>query len=124
MQRLSIYANDVALFIRPSAQDMSFVRNALHIFGEASGLKVNYAKSSAILIRGDEQDQLRVADVLQCQAGEFPCRYLGLQLAIRQLTRAQWQPLLDQAKRFVPTWQRGTNSAGRQASAGEVCCGS
>ncbi|KAE8807520.1 Serine/threonine-phosphatase BSL2-like protein [Hordeum vulgare] len=69
MQRLSIYADDFALFIRPSAQDMCFVRNALHIFGEASDLKVNYAKSSAILIRGDEQDQLRVADVLQCQAG-------------------------------------------------------
>ncbi|KAE8799243.1 trafficking protein particle complex subunit 5 [Hordeum vulgare] len=55
---------------------MRFVRNALHIFGEASGLKVNYTKSSAILIRGNEQDQQRVADVLQCQAGEFPCKYL------------------------------------------------
>ncbi|KAE8813339.1 reverse transcriptase [Hordeum vulgare] len=42
LQCLSIYADDVALFIRPSPQDMGVVRNTLHIFGEASGLKVNY----------------------------------------------------------------------------------
>ncbi|KAE8777808.1 hypothetical protein D1007_49394 [Hordeum vulgare] len=107
MQRLSIYADDVALFIRPSAQDMSFVRNALHIFGEAFGLKVNIAKSSAILIRGDEQDQLRVADVLQCQAGEFPCRYLGLQLAIRQLTRRNGNPFWTKPSASCPRGREG-----------------
>ena len=37
MQRLLIYADDVALFIRPSARDLQFVRRALHIFGQVSG---------------------------------------------------------------------------------------
>lgn len=59
MQRLSIYADDVALFIRPSETDLSFVRCALHAFGEASGLRVNYGKSSAILIRGSNEDKDR-----------------------------------------------------------------
>lgn len=107
MQRLSIYADDVALFIRPSTRDLQFVRQALHIFGAASGLRVNYAKSSAIIIRGDELDQRRVAEMLHCQVGEFPCKYLGLQLAIRQLTRAEWQQMIDHAKCFVPACQRG-----------------
>ena len=104
---LSIYADDVALFIRPSEGDLSFVRSALHAFGKASGLCVNYQKSSAILIRGNEIDQARVEAMLQCNIGESPCKYLGLELAIRQLTGAVWQPIMDKAKKLVPALQRG-----------------
>lgn len=45
--------------------------------------------------------------MLNCSLTEFPCKYLGLQLAIRQLTRAEWQPILDSARKLVPAWQRG-----------------
>ena len=107
MQRISIYANDVALFIKPTVMDLSFVKETLKAFGEASGLKVNYRKSSAIVIRGDVDDRQRVAALLKCDLAEFPCRYLGLQLAIKNLTRAEWQPMLDKVTYFVPAWQRG-----------------
>jgi hypothetical protein len=42
-----------------------------------------------------------------CQIVQFPIRYLGLQLAIRPLTKAQWQPVLDRLIDFLPAWQRG-----------------
>jgi len=107
VQRISIYADDVALFIKPTAQDLDFVRAALGAFVEASGLHVNYRKSSAIVIRGDLEDKQRVANLLQCELAEFPCKYLRLQLAIKSLTRADWQPMLDQVRHHVPAWQRG-----------------
>ena len=44
-QRLSIYADDVALFIKPTEMDLIFVKQALASFGEASGLEVSYNKS-------------------------------------------------------------------------------
>lgn len=44
--------------------------------------------------------------VLQCQIGEFPYKYRGLQLAIKKLTKADWQLMLDQAKNFVLVCQR------------------
>ena len=97
----------MAFFVRPSTQDLEFVRCALEIFGEASGLRVNYSKSSAILITNDAEDRARLQSLLQCPIDEFPCRYLGLQLAIKNLTKAQWQPLLDQVRHFIPAWQRG-----------------
>ena len=50
MQRISIFADDVALFFKPLRQDLETVQLILNAFGEASGLKVNYAKSSAIVI--------------------------------------------------------------------------
>lgn len=82
LQRLSIFADDVVLFIKPTVQDLDFVREAFHIFGNASGLHINYSKSSAILIRSDDSEKLRVASALPWKIDNFPCRYLGLQLAI------------------------------------------
>lgn len=39
--------------------------------------------------------------------GSFPCRYLGIHLAIKQMTRADWQPFLDQVRNIISAWQRG-----------------
>lgn len=38
-QSLSFYADDVALFVKPTVTDLTFVRTALHAFGNASGLR-------------------------------------------------------------------------------------
>ncbi|KAK1643786.1 hypothetical protein QYE76_061591 [Lolium multiflorum] len=78
----------------------------LALFGEASGLCVNYHKTSATLIRGTVRDKALVGNLLHCNISEFPIRYLGLQLALRPLTKAQWQPLLDAVIHIVPAWQR------------------
>jgi hypothetical protein len=37
----------------------------------------------------------------------FPIKYLGLQLALHPLTKAQWQPILDRVIDCLPAWQRG-----------------
>lgn len=37
----------------------------------------------------------------------FPCKYLGLQLSIKQLTRSDWQPIIDEVLNFLPGWQKG-----------------
>jgi hypothetical protein len=107
LQRLSIYADDVVLFTRPTVSDLTAVRDLLAVFGHASGLQVNFCKSSATVIRGDEQDEARAAGILGCPTVKFPIRYLGLQLALRPLTKAQWQPALDRIIDFLPAWQRG-----------------
>jgi hypothetical protein len=50
-QRVSIYADDVIIFIKPAVQDLIAVRELLAFFGVASGLVVNYRKTLATLIR-------------------------------------------------------------------------
>ncbi|KAM0834610.1 hypothetical protein ACQ4PT_063479 [Festuca glaucescens] len=106
-QRLSIYADDVVLFVKPNSMDLMAVREILGIFGEASGLRVNYLKTSATMIRGTILDKEAVGQALHCNIVDFPIRYLGLQLALRPLTKAQWQPMLDAAMHIMPAWQRG-----------------
>lgn len=50
-QRLSIYADDVALFIKPVEEELLLTKEILDIFGKASGLVTNFNKSSIIPIR-------------------------------------------------------------------------
>jgi hypothetical protein len=107
LQRISIYADDVVLFLKPITHEINVIKQILATFGEASGLQVNYAKTSATVIRGTAEDETRIGEQLGCACVPFPIRYLGLQLALRPLTRAGWQPLLDSAVKLVPSWQRG-----------------
>ncbi|KAM0829792.1 hypothetical protein ACQ4PT_066642 [Festuca glaucescens] len=106
-QRISIYADDVAMFVKPEVHDLVVVRTIFQMFGDASGLRVNYNKTSVTVIRGDAHDKMRVKHVLQCEIGEFPCKYLGLQLSTRELTKAQWLPVLDHVIASLPACQRG-----------------
>ena len=42
----SFYADDVVMFLRPAANDLTNIRQLLDIFGHASGLVTNMSKSS------------------------------------------------------------------------------
>ncbi|KAM0856861.1 hypothetical protein ACQ4PT_048828 [Festuca glaucescens] len=97
IQRTLVYAGDVVLFFRPETQELQAIKAILQIFGEASGLRINYRKTTATLIRGGEVEE-RITSVLDCQLVNFPIRYLGLQLALRPLTKAEWQPMIDKTR--------------------------
>jgi hypothetical protein len=107
IQWTSIYADDVVMFIKPTVSDLVVARETLKIFRTASGLRMNYIKSSATLIRGDAQDEILVSALLEPIA-RFPIKYLGLQLVIRPLTKAEGQPVLDKFLVCIPLWQGGT----------------
>jgi hypothetical protein len=48
--QLSLYADDVVLFLRPIASDIGIDLWILELFGEASGLKINIYKSDVVTI--------------------------------------------------------------------------
>ena len=95
------------LFVKPLVADLRAVKGILQVFGDASGLKVNYTKSVATLIRGSDEERLLVQNTLECKLEDFHIKYLGLQLAVRPLTRAEWKPMIDKATAFMSPWQQG-----------------
>jgi hypothetical protein len=95
------------MFVKPLVQDLVTVKEILRIFSNSSGLTVNYNKSSTVVIQGEVEDGMVVKHVLYCELGEFPCRYLGLQLSTIQLNKVHWQPVLDHVVASLPAWQRG-----------------
>jgi hypothetical protein len=100
---VSLYADDVVLFCHPSQSDMTDVKSVLQISDRASGLQVNYNKSSATLLNCEPEDALRINETLGFQIAELPLTYLGIALTIRHPTTAQLQSLVQKAAGMLPT---------------------
>jgi hypothetical protein len=75
---VSIYADDVVLFLKPRMEELFLVKEILKIFGTASGLVTNVRKCSITPIQCEEQDMIVVQDSMPCNVVEFPCKYLGV----------------------------------------------
>ena len=86
-QRLSLYADDVALFISSNGEDLQLTKDILQIFGEASGLQTNLQKSCVIPIQCGEGIVEEVNNTLQCNTSSFPTTYLGLLISDKKLRR-------------------------------------
>jgi hypothetical protein len=46
-----------------------------------------------------------VQQLLPCDQLDFPCRYLGLPLSLKKLTKGQLQPIIDRMADQLPGWK-------------------
>jgi hypothetical protein len=74
-------------------------------FGEASGLKHNVHNSSVYPICCGEQEVEVLQDQLPRELSAFPCKYLGLPLSLKRLTRNQLQPIIDRIAAQLEGWK-------------------
>jgi hypothetical protein len=79
------YGDDTLIIMQADVHQIIFLKSLLHRFGQATGLKVNYAKSSLIPINISEERVRLFTTALQCQLGTLPFTYLGLPLRISAL---------------------------------------
>jgi hypothetical protein len=103
--RVSLYADDVVLFINLVAEDMIMVLDILHLLGEASGLYNNNQKSSVYPIRCHEDNLEVVHQFWPCEISSFPCKYLGLPLSLHKLKREHVWPIVDKIANQLPGWK-------------------
>ena len=103
--RISLYADDVTIFLRPAAADINITLQLLQLFGDASGLKTNVQKSNVLPIQCAEEDMVTIQNLLPCEVQNFLCKYLGLPLAIKKLTKEQFQPIIDRTAHQLPGWK-------------------
>jgi hypothetical protein len=101
----SFYADDVILFIRPTIQEATAVKQILSIFGEASGLRTNLTKCSITPIYDGEEAMDGIFSILGCQVQPFPIIYLGLPLSARAVPKASYQALVEQVAGKLPPCQ-------------------
>ena len=108
--RTSLYADDAALFVRPTLEDITTVRHLLQIFGDATGLH----KSEFYRISCDTLDLEAIAAAFSARSAIFPCKYLGLPLHVGRTKRADEQILIDKIGARLPGWKgRLLTRAGR-----------
>ena len=103
--RLSLFADDVALVVKPVEREIRVAMQIFELFGDASGLRVNYLKSAVTLIRCEQIDCGHLLQLLPCQAALFPCTYLGLPLSTKRLPKACLQSYVEKLALRLPSWR-------------------
>jgi hypothetical protein len=103
--RISMYADDVVLFLCPVVEDIEITMYILSLFGDATGLKTNQQKSNVLLIKCENTDISNVQALLPCPLADFPCKYLGLPLILKKLTRNQVQSYVDPIADQLQGWK-------------------
>lgn len=94
VMRCSFYADDVALFMTPSASDASMIKLLLNFFGNATSLHTNVQKISALPIICGNMDHNGLLQPLGIPVKQFPCTYLGMPLSLRALRKVDLEPWL------------------------------
>jgi len=113
--RLSLYADDVVIFLNPDQQEVSSLLNILTKFGEATGLKLNWAKYSVAPIRCSGINLNHVLESFARQQVNFSITYLELPLNLGRLKVVHLQEVLDKMQKRLEGWQgRLLNPAGRR----------
>lgn len=113
--RSSLYADDVAIFIKPDQLELQALKKILNAFGNCSGLHVNLQKTEIYPISCDNVNLDLALTHFPGLKKSFPCTYLGIPLHTKKLRRVDLQPLIDKVGARIPGWKgRFFTSAGRK----------
>jgi hypothetical protein len=108
------YVDDTVIFLALDDQSITHTKFLLYCFENMSGLKNNYQKSEVLVIGGSEEDQSRVAGMLNCQTGRLPMKYLGVWISDRHMTCSDLAYIHQKVEKKLPTWQSvGLTSGGK-----------
>ncbi|WVZ49014.1 hypothetical protein U9M48_000396 [Paspalum notatum var. saurae] len=103
--RVSLYADDAAIFINPIRDEVVVAQQLLAAFSEASGLSTNINKCAVYPICCDSLDLNYIMEPFSCEIKSFPCKYLGLPLSGRAPRRVDFQPVLDKLDARLSGWK-------------------
>jgi hypothetical protein len=103
--RMSLYADDAAVFINPTAQDLQATRFILQLFADASGLITNLEKIELYPIRCQGLNLQELLETNQ-SLSQFLCTYLGLPLHYKKLPKTALYPLVQKIGNRLPSWKR------------------
>jgi hypothetical protein len=106
------YADDTILFMEVDDESIINLKFLLYCFEWMSGLRINYHKSEVFGLGVDEQEQSRIASMLNCQKGHLPITYLGIPIADSHLGVAAFGGLVGKIRKRLQPWKGNTTSSG------------
>jgi hypothetical protein len=93
------YADDTFLIMQASSSQLPALKLFLEDFAQATGLRVNYAKSCLIPVNVSEERIDSLAATFGCDVGKLPFTYLGLPLGVTKPTIQDLSPLVGLVER-------------------------
>ena len=87
--------DDAILFCTGKKLSVIAAKAILLTFEGASGLRINFHKSSMVCINMLDAEGESFALLMNCKRGVFPFTYLGLPLYGQKMPKYCWLPLLE-----------------------------
>lgn len=108
------YADDTLVVIRGEPQDVQNLKSILDSFAAATGLKINFNKTTVVPIHMHEDAADQCISILGCKREDFPQVYLGLPLSANKLPIASFMPFIAKTDKYLAGWQASLlNAMGR-----------
>jgi hypothetical protein len=108
------YADDTLIVMRGDTVDAHELKNILQNFSQATGLKINYNKSTLVPIHMEAELADQCAEIIGCTQQSFPQNYLGLPLSASKLPVSAFTTYIDRTDKFLSSWQASLlNNMGR-----------
>jgi hypothetical protein len=90
--------------IQPDDLGIKNLKFMLLCFENMSGLCINFRKSEVIVLGTTDEDQIRIANLLNCKLGSLPFTYLGLPISDRAVAAVDWGTLTVKVGRRADPW--------------------
>lgn len=102
--RISLYADDVILYLSTPERSIPVVLDLISKFGRISGYKINLTKSNACLLNSDIPAELKRISPFTWAQGGF--KYLGINVSpnLKELFKINYTPLLSKIKEELEFW--------------------
>jgi len=99
------YADDTLIVMRGEPQDVIHLKETLQMFSNATGLNINYHKSTIVPLNLSSSALQTCVQQLQCRVDSFSQNYLGLPLSATKLPVAAFNPYIARTDAFLSSWQ-------------------
>lgn len=108
------FVDDTMLHGIPTVKEAMAFKNILNLFSKASGMEINFSKSTIFFFNTHRAVQSHLSRLLGFKIGSLPSRYLGAPLTLKPWKRNHWEKVLDNMERRSKHWtNRALNFAGR-----------
>jgi hypothetical protein len=98
------YADDTLIILRADPGAADRLKEILDNFANATGLVINFTKSTLVPMSVDDDLLASATAALGCSVEGFPQTYLGLPLSCDKLNIDAFTPLIAKADKFLSGW--------------------
>eukprot|EP00253_Pinus_taeda_P028075 PITA_28075 len=93
------FVDDTMLHGTPTVKEATAYRDILHLFSRASGMEINFSKSTIFFFNTHQAVQSHLSILLGFKIGSLPSRYLGAPLTLKPWQKAHWEKILANMER-------------------------
>ena len=109
------FADDTIFLGEADMENVKTIKVVLRSFELASGLKINFAKSTFGAFGQTDLWKQQAATYLNCQLLVLPFNYLGIPIGANPRRCTMWDPIIHKCERKLAKWKQRNISFGGES---------